>query len=92
MKNGGKLTVKTSIGEGDTIIVQIADSGMGIPPENLSKIFEPFFTTKIAGEGSGLGLHICKQIIDNHNGKITVESGNGKTEFNVVLPIFHKHI
>ena len=89
MKNGGKLTIRTSTGEDNTVIVQIIDSGIGIPPEIISKIFEPFFTTKIAGEGSGLGLHICKQIIENHHGIIRVESSNGITEFKVILPILN---
>lgn len=87
MKNGGKLTIKTSNGEDGTVIVRIIDSGIGIPPENISKIFEPFFTTKVTGEGSGLGLHMCKQIIDSHQGNISFESSKGKTEFKVILPI-----
>ena len=50
-------------------------------------IFDPFYTTKVAGEGSGLGLHICKQIIEKHNGTISVKSIPGSTIFTVTLPI-----
>ena len=87
MKSNGTLTLYTSCTDNNTVLVKIQDSGMGIPPEVLPKIFEPFFTTKIAGEGAGLGLHICKQIIEKHNGFLRVESEPGKTVFSVELPI-----
>jgi signal transduction histidine kinase/GAF domain-containing protein len=87
MKSKGTLTLSTSCSNNNTVIVKIQDTGMGIPPEVLPKIFEPFFTTKIAGEGAGLGLHICKQIIEKHNGFLRVESEPGKTVFSVELPI-----
>jgi signal transduction histidine kinase len=67
--------------------VSIQDSGKGIPPEYRDKIFDAFFTTKAAGEGSGLGLHIIKKIIDKHSGKIEVQSEPGCTIFSVYLPI-----
>jgi signal transduction histidine kinase len=57
-----------------------------VPPEIQSKIFEPFFTTKSAGEGSGLGLHIVRQIIEKHQGKIDLETQPGCTIFRVWLP------
>jgi len=67
--------------------VRITDTGKGIPPENKDRIFDAFYTTKSAGEGSGLGLYIVKQIIDKHHGKIGVESEVGKgTTFIIELP------
>lgn len=71
----------------DSVVVEIIDSGPGISPENMEKIFEPFFTTKALGEGSGLGLDICKKIVHNHNGRIQCESSPGRTKFRVTLPI-----
>ncbi len=71
----------------DVIKITIQDTGKGILPENVPKIFDAFFTTKSAGEGSGLGLHIVKKIIDKHAGAIEVESEPGCTLFNVLLPI-----
>jgi signal transduction histidine kinase len=68
-------------------VVEITDSGPGIPPEIKDKIFEPFFTTKPIGEGSGLGLDIVRKIVDKHDGKIEFESQPGKTKFSVWLPI-----
>ncbi|MGK7894121.1 MAG: ATP-binding protein, partial [Xenococcus sp. (in: cyanobacteria)] len=73
MENSGKLTINTNL-ENNGVKVEIIDSGFGIPPDIHNKIFEPFFTTKGIGEGSGLGLHISKQIIDKHQGTIAVTS------------------
>ena len=73
-------------GGGSGILVEIADSGCGIPPEITDRIFEPFFTTKPAGEGSGMGLDICKKILDKHQGRIEFESQPGRTTFRVYLP------
>jgi two-component system, NtrC family, sensor kinase len=68
--------------------VVIEDNGKGIPPENLSRIFEPFFTTKLPGQGTGLGLSVCHQVIKQHNGRILVDSEVGRgTKFTVILPI-----
>ena len=68
--------------------LEIADTGRGIPPEVLGRIFEPFFTTKGAGEGTGLGLSLCRGIIEDHGGTITVESVPGRgTTFGIELPI-----
>ncbi len=61
--------------------------GPGIMPEVLPNIFEPFFTTRPQGQGSGLGLGVCKLIVQQHGGHITVESGPGHTVFTVQLPI-----
>ena len=92
MPNGGRL--KVEVGEnslGDTVEVKIADNGAGISPENLRQIFEPFFTTKVPDEngrgGTGLGLSVCRQIIEQHHGRIRVESVVGKgSTFIVKLP------
>jgi len=86
MNNKGTLTINAN--RQDTrLLVSITDSGKGIPLEIQSKIFEPFFTTKAIGEGSGLGLHIVKKIIDKHSGTIEVESIPGRTTLTVSLPI-----
>jgi signal transduction histidine kinase len=69
-----------------SIVVDITDSGKGIPPEIKERIFQAFFTTKPAGEGSGLGLDIVQKIINKHQGKIEVQSRPGKTTFSVYLP------
>ena len=84
----GKLSTPLlgGAGGGSGILVEITDSGCGIPPEIKPRIFEPFFTTKPAGEGSGLGLDICRKIIDKHQGKIEFESQPGRTTFRVWLP------
>ena len=86
MKNGGKLIISTVL-ENNSIKVEVIDSGSGIPSDVKGKIFEPFFTTKPTGEGSGLGLHISKNIIDKHQGTITVDSEPGQTKFTICLPI-----
>ena len=76
----------------DNLIVAITDNGRGIEPENLEKIMDPFFTTKAPGQGTGLGLSISKTIIDEHGGKIEVQSEVQKgTTFTVQLPKTHSH-
>jgi signal transduction histidine kinase len=92
MPNGGRLKVEVKENAaGDTVEVKVADTGVGIAPENLRQIFEPFFTTKIPDEygrgGTGLGLSVCRQIIEQHHGRIRVESVVGKgSTFTVKLP------
>jgi two-component system, NtrC family, sensor kinase len=87
MPERGTLTIK-SFREGDTAKIMISDTGIGIPEENLAKIFDPGFTTKGVGIGTGLGLSICYKIIQDHHGRIEVESEVGKgTTFTVSLPI-----
>jgi histidine kinase len=66
--------------------ISIEDSGPGIPPEIQKKIFEPFFTTKKAGEGSGLGLHIIRKILDKHAGFLELSTKSGSTRFTVRIP------
>ncbi len=86
MASGGILRVTTFADAGDVVIV-VADSGCGIPPENLDKIFDPFFTTKPVGQGTGLGLSVSYGIIEQHGGGIEAESewGAGST-FTIRLP------
>jgi signal transduction histidine kinase len=86
MNGNGKLTVRTTR-ENDFVLVEIADNGVGIPPEALSRIFDPFFTTKGVGEGSGLGLDVVSRIIKNVGGHISVTSVPGDTRFQVRIPI-----
>lgn len=74
--------------QGKDIMIQIADNGVGIPKEIISKIFDPFYTTKDVGEGTGLGLSIVYGIIKSHNGKIEVRSEvNKNTTFVITLPV-----
>jgi signal transduction histidine kinase len=55
-------------------MIEFADTGTGIKPEDLSKVWEPFFTTKDEGKGTGLGLAICRRIVEEHKGTINIES------------------
>lgn len=89
MKNSGTLTIRLEGDTDKTVKLSIEDTGPGIPEDIQDRIFDAFFTTKKAGEGSGLGLHICRQIIEKHKGSITFTSSPGSTIFNVVLPIYH---
>ena len=85
MPEGGKLTIQTTK-QDDSAKLIVRDTGVGIPKENMPKLFTPLFSTK--AKGIGLGLVICKQIVEGHDGNITVESevGEGST-FTVKLPI-----
>lgn len=84
MGSGGSLKVKIEP-DGRDVVVNISDTGGGIPPENLENIFEPYFSTKETG--TGLGLAIVKKVIEMHHGCITVESDGKGTAFRVSLPI-----
>lgn len=83
----GEIRIITSR-RNDQVVVEISDTGCGIPPENLSRIFETFFTTKEVGKGTGLGLSISSEIVKKHGGRLEVEStmGVGST-FRIWLPI-----
>ncbi|MEH0934486.1 ATP-binding protein [Micromonospora psammae] len=87
MGGTGTLTVHTGRNE-DRLIVEIRDTGAGIPPEVRPRIFEPFLTTKPVGEGTGLGLDISYRIVVNkHDGDIRVQSEPGDTRMIVLLPM-----
>ena len=87
MRGAGTLTIRTAR-RGDHALVEIGDTGGGIPDENLDRIFTPFFTTKPVGQGTGLGLDISWRIVaDRHGGDIQVESLPGDTRFQVLLPL-----
>jgi len=85
MNGQGRLRIEAQL-NGDFIRVSFTDNGPGIPPEILQRIFEPFFTTKSRGEGTGLGLDICRRIVEKHHGRLEVSSQPGQTTFHVLLP------
>jgi two-component system NtrC family sensor kinase len=96
MPNGGDLRITTSVAKGvkidnatrDAVRIDITDTGVGIPKENLSKLFTPFFTTKDKGKGVGLGLSVVHGIIERHHGKIEIDSDPGTgTTFSIYLGI-----
>lgn len=86
--SGKQITIQTELLTPDQVVIKIRDNGPGIPLDLQSRLFDPFFTTKPVGQGTGLGLSISYQIIEKHQGKITVNSALGKgTEFVITLPI-----
>ncbi len=86
-KTGGKIEITTRL-DGDRVVVDVADTGPGIPQANLPRIFDPFFTTKPVGKGTGLGLSICYGIIQKMGGEISVQSAVGVgTVFHIRLPL-----
>jgi len=88
IENDGEIVISTTLHDDHHIAVRIADSGCGIPVENLARIRDPFFTTKDVGTGTGLGLSIVDEIIRSHRGRLEVESEVGKgSAFTVILPI-----
>jgi two-component system NtrC family sensor kinase len=87
MHNGGELTVVSSV-EGNSVRIDISDTGVGIPQENLARIFDPFFTTKELGKGTGLGLSVSFGIVEKHHGSIVANSEAGKgTTVTIFLPV-----
>ena len=89
MPDGGTLTIQADPAPGrQSVVVQIRDTGSGIPPENIKQLFSPFFTTKPVGQGTGLGLSIAYGVVKMHQGTIQVRSKVGKgTTFIVTLPV-----
>ena len=83
----GTIKVRTEL-ENGRILVEISDTGPGIPEDARGKIFEPFFTTKDVGKGTGLGLDIVRRIVsEKHKGSIRFDTGPDGTTFQVRLPI-----
>lgn len=88
--DGGKITLKTTCNRDDSLVVEVADNGIGIAPENVAKIYDPFYTTKDVGRGTGLGLAVSYGIVQEHSGHISVESAPGRgTTFRIALPTAH---
>jgi PAS domain S-box-containing protein len=87
MPSGGWLSVSTRV-RGREAIVEVSDTGVGIPPEHLARIYDPFFTTKAEGHGTGLGLSVTYGIVQEHGGLLVCDSPPGEgTKFRLVLPL-----
>lgn len=93
MPSGGKLSINARNGELESgllpcehIVIEVSDTGTGIPRELVERIWEPFFTTKGVGKGTGLGLSTVRSIVQNHQGVIVLDTAPGKTTFRVFLP------
>ncbi len=87
-----EIRVRTRRAGKGQVLVEIEDTGVGIPPRNIDQIFQPFFTTKPVGIGTGLGLSICHNIVTTLSGEITVKSRPGRyTRFSVLLPVSSSH-
>lgn len=92
IKERGEIKIRTFTAR-DHVIVEVSDTGEGIPPENLSRIFEPFFTTKPVGKGTGLGLSMVYSIVQKHGGFVKVESKVGEGScFRVFIPIEYSQL
>jgi two-component system NtrC family sensor kinase len=86
MPDGGVLKIGGRR-NGDIVLIEVSDTGIGIPQQNISRIFEPFFTTKEIGKGTGLGLAVCYGILTEHEGSLDVQSTPGVgTTFTISLP------
>lgn len=86
MPNGGRLTIHTRAVD-TSLVIDFRDTGVGIAPENIARIYDPFFTTKEVGQGTGLGLALSYGIVQEHNGRIFVESRPGEgAHFTIKLP------
>ncbi|GJG94243.1 sensor histidine kinase [Cupriavidus pauculus] len=80
-----EVVLRTRRGADDTAIIDVIDNGRGIAPDQLARIFEPFFSTK--DDGMGIGLAICRSIVELHGGTIAATSGDGQTTVTVTLPL-----
>ncbi|MCF6267136.1 MAG: ATP-binding protein [Desulfuromusa sp.] len=90
IEKDGLIKVRSWL-EDDSIMISIQDNGSGIAEEHREKIFEPFFTTKPVGEGIGLGMSICYEIVKKHGGEILIASELGRgTTFTIRLPLESK--
>jgi signal transduction histidine kinase len=87
MDGAGTLLLATRAA-GDHVVIEIGDTGPGMPPEVAARAFDPFFTTKDASNGAGLGLDIAQRIVvERHGGTITIDSRPGKTVLRVYIPV-----
>lgn len=86
MTDGGTLRIEAR-NEPEHVVIEVADTGSGMPPGVASRIFDPFFTTKEPGKGTGLGLHTVHNIIGRAGGEITVNSDETGTTFTITLPV-----
>jgi len=87
LARGGQIRIRAALGDGGWVRIDFSDNGCGIKKENLPRIFDPFFTTKQAGMGTGLGLSITYSIIQDHGGRIEVDSRESEgTTFRIFLP------
>ncbi len=86
IESQGTITLRTR-NEADSVVIEISDTGVGMPPEVIKRIFDPFFTTKPVGKGTGLGLSVTHRIVLRHHGTIAVDSTPGRgTTFTIRLP------
>jgi signal transduction histidine kinase len=95
MPEGGSLKITTRRERDDSgkdsIVIEVADTGIGIPTKDLAKIFDPFYTTKEVGTGTGLGLSLSYNIVKRFKGDIRVESEVGRgTIFTIIFPVEHE--
>jgi two-component system NtrC family sensor kinase len=92
MEEVGTLSISTYQNKSDEqVVVEISDTGCGVPPENIDRIFDPFFTTKEVGKGTGLGLAIAYGIVTEHQGRMSVRSNvNEGTTFTIAFPVAEK--
>ena len=91
MPQGGLIRLSASGQEGHLVKIQVADTGVGIEPENIERIFEPFFTTKQDWDGKGLGLSNVYRIVSEHQGKIDVRSEPGRgCVFTITFPALRR--
>jgi signal transduction histidine kinase len=87
MPEGGELRLRTERPSTDRIRLQVEDTGVGIPPDRLTRIFDPFYTTKAPGQGTGLGLSVVHSVVQRYGGEISVTSRpNHGTTFTIDLP------
>jgi signal transduction histidine kinase len=88
MDGRGTLTVATGLDDDGFVFIGVGDTGCGIPEDQLGKVLDPFFTTKPVGEGTGLGLSIVRKIMDEHGGRLEIDSEEGVgTRITLVFPV-----
>lgn len=90
MLSGGRITLETHANGNNQVDISVADTGEGIPPENLGKIFDPFFTTKGVGNGTGLGLAVSYGIVQEHGGTIEARSDDNGSTFLLSFPAINR--